>query len=213
MGLISGFGIDLEVKESVKGIVGAVSEFSSRKVGALIVIQGEIGLEEFKENAVKIDAILSKQLLSAIFCHESPIHDGAVIVDRDRIEVAGAVLPLTINAKLVEGLGTRHRAALGLSERTDALVIVVSEETGGITLFQEGVVNRDINVGNLKSKLDSLLHQAPLSAGEKSQKAKSGKELANSQEANSADKKESTAAKVQEIEGESPQLSSDAKTA
>lgn len=159
MGLISGFGLDTQVKESVRSVVGAVAEFSSRKIGALIVIQGEVGLDEYKENAVKVDAILSKQLLSAIFCKESPIHDGAVIIDRDRVEVAGAVLPLTFNSKLVQGLGTRHRAALGLSERTDAVVIVVSEETGGITLIRDGSVSKDINVGNLKTRLDILLNQ------------------------------------------------------
>ena len=156
VGLIPGFGHDPRVENSIKEIVNAIFQLASKKTGALVAIQGDIGLEDYKEHAVKIDAIVSQQLIESIFNVGSPIHDGAVIINRDRIEAAGAVLPLTFNTQLVDGLGTRHRAALGLSERTDAILVVVSEETGTVSLIREGKITREITESNLLNALNRL---------------------------------------------------------
>lgn len=119
-------------------IVKAVIELSREHLGALIVLKQNITLKNYIETGIKIDAKVSYELLKTIFTPNSPLHDGAVIIQGDRIISASCVLPLTQNSDLIIPLGTRHRAALGLSEETDALIIVVSEETGNISIALDG---------------------------------------------------------------------------
>jgi len=159
VGLFSGFSNEYESRSerAVEQIVAAATTLAERRIGAILVIQQEIGLGDYTEHAVEIDGVVSKQLLISIFGHESPIHDGAVVVRKDRIIAAGAVLPLSFSAELPDDLGTRHRAAVGLSEKTDALVLVVSEETGQISLVRDGKITRDIGSSNLSLVLGKFV--------------------------------------------------------
>ena len=158
VGLFPSFGSDApkELERSIKEISQAAGDLSSRRIGALIVVRRDVGLEEYTEHAVHIDAMISHQLLASIFLPNSPIHDGAVVVEADRIVAAGAVLPLTFNPSISSQYGTRHRAAIGLSERTDAVMVVVSEETGGISLIREGRMTKDLNEKTLYNALHRL---------------------------------------------------------
>lgn len=133
-------------------IVQAVVRLSTKKTGALIVLERQTGLHEFVEKGVKLDALVSTELLINIFEPKSPLHDGAVIITAGRIASAASVLPLT-DSSLGSGLGTRHRAAVGMSEQTDALVIVVSEETGTISLAVGGRLRRYLTEARLKEQL------------------------------------------------------------
>jgi diadenylate cyclase len=130
-------------------ISAAVDELSSSKYGALIVIENEIGLRNFTETGVELDAKISKELLLSIFKNKFvPLHDGAVVIINNRIAVAGCVLPLSANTN-IKFYGTRHRAALGISESVDAIVVVVSEETGQISLAYKGTLNANISCAKL----------------------------------------------------------------
>jgi diadenylate cyclase len=120
----------------------ASSELSSKKMGALIVLEGVTGLKEFIDTGVYLDARLSTDLLLTIFFKNSVLHDGAVIVREDRVVAAGCVLPLTENSVRHRYLGTRHRAAIGITEGTDAAAVVVSEETGAISIAHNGRLER-----------------------------------------------------------------------
>jgi diadenylate cyclase len=131
----------------------AVGKLAKAKLGSIIVIEREVGLEEFMEDGVILDAKLSRKLLYSIFVKESPLHDGAVIIDGGTIRAAGVVLPLSANPDLDPSFGTRHRAALGLTERSDAMVIVVSEELGSITLFIDGKLYRNLEASSLAGML------------------------------------------------------------
>ncbi|OGR07303.1 MAG: TIGR00159 family protein [Deltaproteobacteria bacterium RIFOXYD12_FULL_50_9] len=137
-------------------IVLAVQYLAQRKIGALIIIERETGLKDYIESGHSIDAILSKQLLVSIFHPDSPLHDGGVIVRQNRIETAGCVLPLTKNPFINKQLGTRHRAAIGLSEETDAVVVVVSEETQQISLAQHGAITTNLDKNTLRSRLNAI---------------------------------------------------------
>lgn len=139
--------------KTIEDITLAAAKFSRSKLGAIIVIQREVGLDEFLEDAVILDAQLNRKLLFSIFVKESPLHDGAVLIDGDRVKAAGCVLPLSFNPDLDPNLGTRHRAALGLSERSDAVVIVVSEETGSISLARDGKLIRNLDPAMLREDL------------------------------------------------------------
>lgn len=143
--------------KSIEDITLVCSRLSTIKLGALIVIQREVGLHEFVEDAVTLDAQLNRKLLFSIFVKESPLHDGAVLIEGDRIKAAGCVLPLSFNPDLDPNLGTRHRAALGLSERSDAVVIVVSEETGSISMARDGRLIRNLDASMLRDSLHRLL--------------------------------------------------------
>lgn len=158
VGLFPSFGGDVPkaLERSIKEISQAAGELSSRRIGALIAIRRDVGLEEYTEHAVQIDAVISHQLLVSIFLPTSPVHDGAVVVQNDRIVAGGAVLPLTFNPGVSKTYGTRHRAAIGLSERTDAVIVVVSEETGGISLIREGKMTKDLNEKTLHNALHRL---------------------------------------------------------
>ena len=145
---------------TVEEITLVCSKLSKAGLGALIVIQREVGLDEFVEDGSEIDAHVSRKLLLSIFMKESPLHDGAVIVDGDRIRAAGCVLPLSFNPDLDPQLGTRHRAALGVSERTDAIAIVVSEENGAISLVREGRIVRNLDASMLRDSLHRLMSRS-----------------------------------------------------
>ena len=137
-------------------IVSATLYLSAHKIGALMVIERETGLKDYVESAQPIDAQISKELLISIFHHESPLHDGGVIIRKGRILTAGCVLPLTKNPYISKQLGTRHRAAIGLSEETDAVIIVVSEETQRISLVQHGAITTDLDASSLRSRPDAI---------------------------------------------------------
>ena len=141
----------------VEDLTLAAQRLSERKIGALIVIQREVGLDDLVEDSVELDAQFNRNLLFALFLQDSPLHDGAVLLERDRIKAAGCVLPLSFNPDLDPNLGTRHRAALGLSERSDAAVIIVSEETGSISLARDGKITRNLDAAMLKESLTALL--------------------------------------------------------
>lgn len=138
-------------------ILKAVSLMSKKKIGALIVLERSMDLGDFLEEAsgVEIDAKVSKEILVSIFNSASPIHDGAVVVRRGRVSRAGCILPLT-DKEISKSMGTRHRAAIGLAEETDAAIVVVSEETGGITLVVEDGLFADIGSERLASDLKQL---------------------------------------------------------
>ena len=135
----------------------AATRLSKDKVGALIVIKRDVGLDDFIEEAVLLDAIVNRKLILAIFDKNSALHDGAMIIENERIKAAGCVLPLSYNPDLDPNLGTRHRAGLGISERCDAIVVIVSEETGGITICRDGKLSRNLDPVMLRESLQRFL--------------------------------------------------------
>ena len=145
--------------EAYDDIVLAANLFSQNQTGALIVIEREIGLRTYIESGVPLDARLSYDLLATIFRPSAPLHDGAVIVQQERIAAAACFLPLSMNPVLSTQLGTRHRAAIGITEETDAIAVVVSEETGAISLAVGGNIERDIEVEQLRARLSALLRR------------------------------------------------------
>lgn len=159
VGLVPGFAGEAPraLEATIKEVAHAAATLSSRRIGGLIVMRREVGLEDYAEPAVQVDAKVSHQLLISIFLPASPLHDGAIIIDRDRIVAAGAVLPLSFSRTLGASFGTRHRAAIGLSERSDALVVVISEETGGISLIREGRISKDLDEKSLYTLLQRLM--------------------------------------------------------
>jgi diadenylate cyclase len=140
-------------------VVLAANLFSQDQTGALIVIEREIGLRTYIESGVALDARLSYDLLATVFRPSAPLHDGAVIVQRNRIAAAACFLPLSMNPVLSTQLGTRHRAAIGITEETDSVAVVVSEETGAISLAVAGNIERDLTVERLRERLSSLLRR------------------------------------------------------
>jgi diadenylate cyclase len=140
-------------------IVLAANLFCQNQTGALIVIEREIGLRTYIESGVPLDARLSYDLLATIFRPSAPLHDGAVIVQNDRISAAACFLPLSMNPVLSTQLGTRHRAGIGVTEETDAIAVVVSEETGSISLAVAGKIERDLSVEQLRDRLGELLRR------------------------------------------------------
>lgn len=141
----------------VEEIVRAAGTLSQRRHGALIVLERETNLADMIEAGVTVDATLSKELLLSIFQPSSPMHDGAVIIQEGRVSSAGCILPLTVRSDLPEGLGTRHRAAVGITEETDALVIVVSEETSTISVVLGGEMLRGLDAPRLRVLLREVL--------------------------------------------------------
>jgi diadenylate cyclase len=143
-------------EETVKAILNSCYEMGKAKTGALIVVEKEIVLSEYETTGIAMDCIVSEQILENIFEHNTPLHDGAVIVRGDRIVAATCYLPLSENQDLSKQLGTRHRAAVGMSEASDALVICVSEETGMVSYAQGGKLERGITREMLRKKLEEL---------------------------------------------------------
>jgi diadenylate cyclase len=140
----------------IEELTRAAVTLASRRIGALIVMAREVGLNEYMEGGTRLDAQVTKELIQSIFIPSSPLHDGALVVQHGRIVVAGCFLPLTTNPNVSKTLGTRHRAAIGLTEETDAVVIVVSEEEGKMSLVREGRITRDLDAGVLRSTLHQL---------------------------------------------------------
>ncbi|MCT3412956.1 diadenylate cyclase CdaA [Lactobacillus helveticus] len=138
--IFSGRGESAHAKsvKMVQELDKAIQYMSKRRIGALITIQQDTGLDDYIETGIKLDADITGELLINIFIPNTPLHDGAVIINNDRIAVAAAYLPLSDSSMIPKRLGTRHRAAVGISEVTDAVTIVVSEETGGVTITKNG---------------------------------------------------------------------------
>ncbi len=141
------------LEEVLKEVIAAVKCLKKSKTGALIVFKRSTGINEYLESGCIIDGILSARLLLTIFHTNTSLHDGAVIVNDDRIEKAACFMPLSDNPNLDVNLGTRHRAAIGITELSDAIALVVSEETGNISLAIEGKIERDINLDDLEDKM------------------------------------------------------------
>ena len=144
-------------RELIVEIVTACSEMARKKCGALIVIERNIKLQSYIDDAVVLDAKVHYLLLESIFYSKSPLHDGAVIIRNDKIVAARAILPLTFSENIARHLGTRHRAALGISEDSDAVTVVVSEETGTISISYRGTLHRDLASRDLENLLEKLL--------------------------------------------------------
>src|SRR5271169_5664352 len=157
--LSAGRGGVFDGTDSYEDIVLAANHFSQTVTGALIVIEREIGLRTFIESGVPLDATLSYDLLTTIFRPSAPLHDGAVIIQKGRIAAAACFLPLSMNPVLSTQFGTRHRAAIGITEETDAISVVVSEETGSISIAVAGQIERDITVEYLRERLSELLRR------------------------------------------------------
>ena len=150
-----------EVSPSVDEIVKAAGSLSRQKIGALIVIERKTGLNEIVETGTEINGNVSMGLLINIFIPNTPLHDGAVVIKKDVIRAAGCFLPITDNNRISKELGTRHRAALGISERSDSLVIVVSEETGSISTCEAGEISRFLDEETLREKLIKIYNPKP----------------------------------------------------
>jgi diadenylate cyclase len=143
--------------ETIEEIVVATTMMSSQKVGAILVVEREIGLRNYIESGIPIDAELTYDLLVTLFQPGSPLHDGAAIIQESRIAAAGCFLPLTVNPRVSRDMGTRHRAAIGLTEEADAVAVVVSEETGMISLALDGRIERGLSGDELRERLQALV--------------------------------------------------------
>ncbi|HEX2454780.1 MAG TPA: diadenylate cyclase CdaA [Vicinamibacterales bacterium] len=145
--------------EIIEEVVVAATMLSSHKTGAIIAIEREIGLRNYIESGIPLDATLTYDLLVTIFQPGSPLHDGAVVLQEDRVAAAACFLPLTVNPRVGRELGTRHRAAIGLTEESDAAAVVVSEESGQISLALDGAIERGLSPDDLRERLRSLVMQ------------------------------------------------------
>jgi len=145
--------------DSYDDIVLAANLFSQHQTGALIVIEREIGLRTYIESGVAMDAKLSYDLLATIFRPSAPLHDGAAIIRKDRLAAAACFLPLSMNPVLSTQMGTRHRAGIGITEETDAIAVIVSEETGAISMAVGGKIERDLTAEQLRERLSSELRR------------------------------------------------------
>jgi diadenylate cyclase len=145
--------------ETIEEVVVAATMLAQQKIGAIIAIEREIGLRNYIESGIPLDATLTYDLLVTIFRPGSPLHDGAVILQEGRVAAAACFLPLTVNPRLSRELGTRHRAAIGLTEENDAAAIVVSEETGKISIALNGEIERGLSPDDLRARLRGLVLQ------------------------------------------------------
>jgi uncharacterized protein (TIGR00159 family) len=145
---------ELQVLESV---IKSAQTLAEKKIGALLVLERETGLRNYIERGVPIDAQMSKEMIVSIFHPDSPLHDGAVIIEEGRIAAAGCLLPLSANPHVSRAFGTRHRAGLGLSEKSDAVVLIVSEETGAVSLAFDGRIRWNVKEATLRETLLDLL--------------------------------------------------------
>lgn len=157
IGTVPFLKLQAQYSYGIEEVVKAAEEMAGKKIGALIVFEREISLKDYLEGATPLNARISKELLVSIFYPKSPLHDGAVIISEDKILAAGVVLPLSTNPEIAKDLGTRHRAALGITEITDAVAIVVSEERGHISLAVSGKITRDLTPATLRKMLSQLL--------------------------------------------------------
>jgi len=147
---------DMFTDRTISELVKATYELAKTKTGALMVIEQEISLDDYERTGIEVDAVLTSQLLVNIFEHNTPLHDGAVIIRGNRVMAATCYLPLSDNMGISKELGTRHRAGLGVSEAADCMVIIVSEETGKVTVAYDGNLTRNIDGNELREKLAKL---------------------------------------------------------
>jgi diadenylate cyclase len=145
--------------ETIEELAVAATTLANQRIGAIIAIERDIGLRNYIEGGIPLDAMLTYDLLQSIFQPKSPLHDGAVIVQGDRLAAAACFLPLTVNPRLSKDMGTRHRAAIGLTEETDSVAIIVSEETGRISLALQGDIERGLDGDRLRARLRTLVPQ------------------------------------------------------
>lgn len=150
---VIGFSNRLHRRETVEEILLALHQLSQQKIGALIVVEREVGLRTFIESGVALDANVSRDLLLAIFYPGSAMHDGAVIIQGDRVAAAACFLPLTMNPELLRFLGTRHRAGIGITEETDCISLIVSEETGRISIAARNEIEYDVTIDRVEQRL------------------------------------------------------------
>jgi diadenylate cyclase len=151
-------------EEGFEEIILAATTLASKKIGALVVVERDIGLKNYAESGITLDSVLTYDLLVTIFNPTTPLHDGAVIVQRNRILAAGCFLPLTLDPHLSKELGTRHRAAIGLTEETDAVAVIVSEETGIISAAIGGEIIRNLDASGLRNLLKAAIERRAMPA-------------------------------------------------
>lgn len=154
-----------EQRESMEVILDACERLAEVRIGALIAIEQSIQLREAVESGISVDCVATAEMLEAIFFPNNAIHDGGVIIKGDRIAYAACIFPLTRRLGLNKSLGTRHRAALGLSDETDAVIVVVSEETGSISYAYKGELVRGVSIEELRSFLTSVIVRPPRASG------------------------------------------------
>jgi diadenylate cyclase len=152
-----GLGSRLKRRESAQEILLALEQLARTRTGALIVLERDIGLRTFVESGVLLDAAVSRDLLLSIFHPGGALHDGAAIVHNERVAAAACFLPLSMNPALMSALGTRHRAAIGVTEETDCLSIIVSEETGNISVAAFGDIERDVSIARVEQRINRHL--------------------------------------------------------
>lgn len=152
------FGLKARAPYSVmlEELTRATARLAHRRIGALIVLEREVGLNDYMEAGTTIDAVVSRELIESIFLPTAPMHDGALVIRQGRVAAAGCILPLTTNPNVTKALGTRHRAAMGLTEETDAVVVVVSEQEGTASLVRAGHITRDLDPEALRVALQQL---------------------------------------------------------
>jgi len=170
-------------ERTLNEIAKACAEMGKVKTGALIVIEKKESLKDYERTGIEVDGVVTSQLLINIFEHNTPLHDGAVIVRGNRVTYATCYLPLSDNLGLSKELGTRHRAGVGVSEVTDSLTVIVSEETGGISVAYEGKLARNLSVEDLKEKMRQVMNMigeenAKGKGKRKNRKARAGKKTA-----------------------------------
>jgi diadenylate cyclase len=157
------FTVDRGGMQSLDSLVTAIAEatvsLSRQRIGGLIVIKGRTGLNEVIDTGTKLDSLVTSELLINIFIPNTPLHDGAVVIEEGRITAAACILPLSSNTAISKELGTRHRSALGISENSDAMTIVISEETGAISMTKEGRMTRYLDLDQLKSRVTAFLKE------------------------------------------------------
>ncbi|GIN13239.1 cyclic di-AMP synthase CdaA [Shouchella clausii] len=151
------------MQTTIDALVKATSYMGKRRIGALVSIEKETGLNDYAETGIPMQAVLTSELLINIFIPNTPLHDGAVVIKNDKILAAGCYLPLSEDNTISKELGTRHRAALGISEVTDCLTLIVSEETGGISISKSGTLYRNLSEEQLREMLEQNLLRAPSS--------------------------------------------------
>lgn len=156
---IGQFGIFTAKERIVDEIVKAATSLSEKKIGAIIAVERQVGLGSYIESGVHLDSRVNSELLTTIFTPNTPLHDGGIIIQLDRIVAAGCLFPLAEESQLARQLGTRHRAAIGLTEETDAVVIVVSEETGAISVVVGGKLTRELSKEALTKVISNLLYR------------------------------------------------------
>ena len=157
---LTGLGTE-EVRRMIREVASVAEELAERRIGALIAIERETGLEDVARSGMRLDATISAELLHSLFIPSSPLHDGGVVIRGDEVVAAGCVLPQSDAPHLRVSTGLRHRAAVGLTERTDAVVVVVSEETGTVSLAVDGVLVRDLDRVRLTERLQNLILGGP----------------------------------------------------